>query len=438
VRIVVLAAHPDDETLGAGGIISAAGDRGHPVEVVIATDGAASHPTSPTHTPPQLAAIRRQEAWAAVHELNAGASLRLLGLPDGAMDEHEDVLARILHHVAQGPTRLFTTWFDDRHPDHRACSAAARAVAGRRTDVEVWEFPIWAWHWGDPAADDLPAQQSRRIPITPSGQHRRAQALRRYPSQFEPLSDQSGDEPVLSSGFLAHFDRPFDVVIAPPEAGGPAALGPAFASQTSARAGVTGYFDDLYAHADDPWGLADRWYEHRKRELLLAALPRPRFRRAFEPGCAIGLLTEQLIGRCDEVIAADAADRAVELTRERVTGLGQVTVSRMSIPTDWPTGGSFDLIVLSEVAYYVERLEELAQRLRDSLDPDGIVVLCHWRHAAPDHPHTAWEVHRELPLLAGLSRLVRHEEDDFLLDVVGRRPESVAVREGIVSAGPDR
>ena len=59
------------------------------------------------------------------------------------------------------------------------------------------------------------------------------------------------------------------------------------------------YFDGLYKSSDDPWNLREGWYERRKRSLTLALLPRPRYRNAFEPGCANGELTAELATRCD-------------------------------------------------------------------------------------------------------------------------------------------
>ena len=82
-RIVLLAAHPDDETLGAGGLLATAAAAGLHIDVLVASDGAASHPDSPTHTPADLAAIRADELRAAVALLAPGASLRQLDLPDG-------------------------------------------------------------------------------------------------------------------------------------------------------------------------------------------------------------------------------------------------------------------------------------------------------------------------------------------------------------------
>ena len=87
------------------------------------------------------------------------------------------------------------------------------------------------------------------------------------------------------------------------------------------------YFDAMYADSPDPWSFGDRWYERRKRELTLAALPARRYRRALEPGCSIGLLTAGLAARCDEVLALDTSAGAVRSAREHVTGLPHVRVA---------------------------------------------------------------------------------------------------------------
>ncbi|HEY2166608.1 MAG TPA: SAM-dependent methyltransferase [Jatrophihabitantaceae bacterium] len=190
-----------------------------------------------------------------------------------------------------------------------------------------------------------------------------------------------------------------------------------------------GYFDDLYAASDDPWGLARGFYERRKLALLMAALPRERFERAFEPGCALGLVTRQLAERCDEVLAMDVVPRAVELTRQHAADFPGVTVCEGSLPDDLPPG-TFDLVVLSEVGYYVADLDALRSAVHGLLRRDAVVVACHWRHSAPDYPQSADVVHAALGV--GMYRLARHVEDDFLMDVWTTVPGSVAQREGIV------
>ena len=67
----------------------------------------------------------------------------------------------------------------------------------------------------------------------------------------------------------------------------------------------TEYFEEMYRSCEDPWGFRTRWYEQRKFAITMALLPLPRFRHAFEPGCSVGVLTEQLAGRCDTVTATE-------------------------------------------------------------------------------------------------------------------------------------
>jgi LmbE family N-acetylglucosaminyl deacetylase/SAM-dependent methyltransferase len=412
--IVVLAAHPDDETLGAGGVIASAAAGGHRIVVVIASDGEAAYPGSGTHPAEQLGRTRRAEAISAVSTLAPEAELHFMGLPDGRLGEEIDALQAFLSAVVLGGAWLFTPWFHDRHPDHRACSAAARRVAACTSNVRLLEYPIWAWHWASPDRDDLPLAGLRRIPIDAAAEATRRQALAAYVSQTTRQSGQAEDEPVLSAAFVTHFLRPYDVVLDRP----PAA--------------ATEYFDAVYASADDPWELAERWYERRKRQVLLASLPRARFRRVFEPGCATGLITAQLAERSEAVVAVDAAARAVEIASSSLSDLPHVAVSQLRIPEQWPEG-RFDLVVLSEIAYYCRDLRRLAARLRDSLTADGVVVLCHWRHDAVDHPWDAETVHACLPLLAGLHRQVQHLEADFRLDVLTVDIASIAQQEGIVA-----
>src|SRR4051794_19155001 len=129
------------------------------------------------------------------------------------------------------------------------------------------------------------------------------------------------------------------------------------------------YFDGLYRDDLDPWDLASSPYEQRKLALLMASLPEARYREAFEPGCAIGVTTEALAGRCNRLLAMDGAIRAVEQARRRLVGVkGRVSVREGRIPVDWPAL-RFDLIVISELLYYldVEDRREVSSLVVDSL-----------------------------------------------------------------------
>ncbi len=193
------------------------------------------------------------------------------------------------------------------------------------------------------------------------------------------------------------------------------------------------YFADLYGASDDPYPLRTRWYEERKRTLLPAALPRRHYLHAYEPGCGIGELSVALSKCCDEVLAADFSERAVEIAGARTRGLRNVRVEQHSLPDDWPhDAGPFDLIVLSELGYFLDApaMMRLAGCCRHSLAPGGTLVACDWRPDFEERALATDAVHAQLAAL-GLPRVVRHEEDDFLLQVWSGDGRSVAQHEGI-------
>lgn len=140
-----------------------------------------------------------------------------------------------------------------------------------------------------------------------------------------------------------------------------------------------GYFERLYARDPDPWRFATSAYEREKYAATLDALPPGRRVRGFEVGCSIGVLTRQLAARCDALVAVDVAEAALAQARVRCADQPWVTFERMAVPEGWPEG-QFDLMVFSEVLYYLhaERLEATAVRVGQSLGAGGVVVLVNW------------------------------------------------------------
>ncbi len=138
--------------------------------------------------------------------------------------------------------------------------------------------------------------------------------------------------------------------------------------------------DRLYASNPDPWSFATSEYERDKYAATLAALPRPRFVRCFEVVCSIGVLTQDLAARCDEIMGVDVADAALDQARERCAGLPGVTFANMVLPGAWPDG-RFDLVIFSEVLYYlgIPGLQQAARQTVECLMPGGAVVLVNWR-----------------------------------------------------------
>ncbi|MGB3371025.1 MAG: SAM-dependent methyltransferase, partial [Rhodococcus sp. (in: high G+C Gram-positive bacteria)] len=111
------------------------------------------------------------------------------------------------------------------------------------------------------------------------------------------------------------------------------------------------YFDEVYTDNADPFRLGDNWYEDRKYALTVAALPRARYRRALEPGCSIGILTEKLAARCDALVSTDIVTSALASAGARVDS-EHVRFVEWSLTESWDVvaqGETFDLIVLSEV-----------------------------------------------------------------------------------------
>ena len=139
------------------------------------------------------------------------------------------------------------------------------------------------------------------------------------------------------------------------------------------------YFEQLYAGDADPWRFATSDYEKRKYARSMAALARARYGAGLEIGCSIGVMTLQLAQRCETLLAVDIAAAPLTVARRRCAGMPSVRFERMNVPRDWPDG-TFDLIVLSEVVYYLdeEDVAFLARRIEETLVRGGDVLLVHW------------------------------------------------------------
>ncbi len=417
-RVLVAAAHPDDETLGAGGLVAALARHGASVHVVVATHGEASHPRARGWTPALLAGVRVTEVAAAVEALAPGARLELLGLPDGGLAGLEDRLVEALLARSDRTTLVVAPWSGDGHPDHDALGRAA-VTAAARTGATTVQHPVWLWHWGRP--DDLPWARAHAVELGAGDVARREVALGAYRSQTEPLGPGPDEAAVVTGAVLRRARRLVEVVLAEP-----GAL-PVLPARTEAV--VAGPFDAMFTSGDDPWAFEGSFYEQRKRDLTLAVLGRPRYGRVLEIGCATGVLTEALAGRADAVVAVDVSGEA--LTRARGRNVPGVDWVRGRAPDAVPDGPA-DLVVLSEVGYFLTPLEllETLRRVRAALAPHGEVVLVHWRHPTEGVPLDGPAVHAlARSVLGDLPRRAAAEDADVLVEVWGH-PTSVAAAEG--------
>jgi hypothetical protein len=181
------------------------------------------------------------------------------------------------------------------------------------------------------------------------------------------------------------------------------------------------YFEQMYSHSGDPWDFANSEYESRKYALTVASLPNARYANAFEPGCSVGVLTELLAPRCLRLLASDMMGAPLVLAASRLESLDNVHLEERTIPDDWPDE-LFDLVVLSEVAYYfdAEALTRISELVLSTTITGAHVVGVHWR-GRTNYPLSGDAAHAVIDQNSKLALIVHHVEDDFVLDVWERR-----------------
>jgi cyclopropane fatty-acyl-phospholipid synthase-like methyltransferase len=181
------------------------------------------------------------------------------------------------------------------------------------------------------------------------------------------------------------------------------------------------YFDAIYARESDPWQFATSDYERQKYAASLAALPDRRFAAGLEIGCSIGVLTGQLAGRCDRLVAVDVAEAALARARQAVTA-AHVAFANVRVPEEWPaawSARSFDIIVLSEVLYSLvpADIERVAGLCRTALRPGGWMLLVHYL-GATDYPVSGDAATSLFVSAAGVPVVRQRRETGYRIDVL--------------------
>ena len=180
-----------------------------------------------------------------------------------------------------------------------------------------------------------------------------------------------------------------------------------------------GYFEKIYSGDPDPWRFETSDYERAKYDRTLAAMPRGGLNRVLEIGCANGVLTERLAAYGDRLIAIDVVDRVLDTTRQRCAGLSNVDVRKASIPGD-RIDGPFDLILLSEVAYYWDSadIEKAGTYFREVVERGGHLLLVHWT-GETDYPKSGDEAVAELRGAVGdiFTEILSERHQSYRLDL---------------------
>ena len=210
--VLVCAAHPDDDVLAVGGLMSVLAAGGAELRLLAATDGEASHPGSTVLTPDELARRRIEETRAALAELGVpGSGTVRLGLPDSALAEVEAELTEALVEAARGADLVLAPWEHDAHPDHDALGRAARAAAAAH-GVPLLAFPVWTWQWAVPGDERVPWDRALRVPLPAHRSAGKRAAIDCFATQVRPLGPAPEDAAVLPPEVLSAFDRGVEVV----------------------------------------------------------------------------------------------------------------------------------------------------------------------------------------------------------------------------------
>ena len=363
--LVVIAPHPDDETLGASALLSEAARSERPVGIVALTDGEASHPNSRAFSRRRLADVRRSEQEAAVTALGLREVRWLrLGLPDGGAGrdpQWADAPARIAAFChATGAETLSAPHPDDPHPDHHAAAALAEEVRSLRPDLRLLFYQVWSMRLSGEAPYRHGTLLPFKIAIDPEAKRR---AIACHASQLGRLIADDPDGFVLPDWFLTAQAAPQEIHALAPMRG---AVPPAT------------HFAALYAEGGDPWHVRSSRYEAQKRADNCDQLRGRTYPAGLDVGCGEGHLSRALIesGIALGVTGIDREAAIVERASSAHADLAPLTFRRGSLPDDLPDG-AFDLVVMSEVLYFLDEqgLAALAAQLERRLAPGADLLI---------------------------------------------------------------
>lgn len=215
-QALILAPHPDDESLGCGGLIAEACARGEPPILAVLTDGAGSHPNSIAYPPDRLRLTREAETIAAVACLGLDESrVVFLRSADTSAPTDGPGLEELASRIAElvrvhACTTILASWEHDPHCDHVAAHLIA-ARAAQMTGIVHRAYPVWG----------LTLTASTELPGAPGGMRldiaRHLPAKRRailsHASQYSGLI---GDDPTgfqMQPDFMALFDKPAEIYL---------------------------------------------------------------------------------------------------------------------------------------------------------------------------------------------------------------------------------
>lgn len=215
--VLIVAPHPDDETLGCGGAIALLRSLNIEVQVLVVSDGTLSHPRSIKYPAPALRKLREQETLAAMQILGVESTMvTFLGLPDGGIANFVSTqstyttCATYLNAVS--PKTIFLPWRYDPHPDHRATwHLIHQTISQRSLTPRIIEYPIWDWDQAQQGTvKDTANITGWRLDID-TVKERKQQAIAQYRSQITDLIDDDPEGFRLTPEMLANFSHSWEL-----------------------------------------------------------------------------------------------------------------------------------------------------------------------------------------------------------------------------------
>lgn len=207
---MIFAPHPDDETLGCGGLIALKRSQGEQVWVVLLTNGEASYLYDRTANKTTLPQTRLQEAQRAMAILGVSSShLFCLNQPDGQLvnlpEPQQQSLVQNLFELIETyqPEELYVPHQLDVHADHEATYGLVKqALARSSCSATLWQYPIWIF-WNRLLFWNLSTKDLTHAYRVPLGEvlEMKQKAIASYRSQH----------PVLPPGFLQNCLQPYEL-----------------------------------------------------------------------------------------------------------------------------------------------------------------------------------------------------------------------------------
>ena len=213
-RVMIVAPHPDDEILGAAGLMLSLLVRGIPLEIIAVSDGEASHPLA-VQQGLDLRSVRQGETVQALRRLGWSApAVTRLGLPDGQISQNIETLVASLRARVRLGDLCLAPWWHDGHPDHDACGNATLSVT-ESVGAQCLGYLVWAWHWADPRGRDLPWSDCRRFDFDRRTAARKRWATGAFVSQTRPLGPDRDGDALLPPAVMRRFWRQYEVFVHP-------------------------------------------------------------------------------------------------------------------------------------------------------------------------------------------------------------------------------